>query len=431
MSPQRSLSASYMPASSMPALSESASSMPASARSTSSLSVSPLSAEAESRPFISAQGSPRGSSWRPRRARRASSFVSVVLAAALVAACGSDSEPATEGSGSIERVDPDAVAAAEVDGTNVRLVTHDSFLVSDGIWDTFTEQTGITVDVIAGGDAGEVVARAVLSSGNPEADVLFGIDNTFLQRGLDADLFIAYDSPELTHVDPDLDLDPEHRVVPIDTGDVCVNYSIEAFGADAPTSLEDLARPEFAGAFVTPNPESSSPGFAFLLATVSHFGEDGWEAFWENLMEGGATITAGWSDAYYGQFVAGGGPKTLVTSYAASPVAELVFAEEPLDAPTTAVMPEACFRQIEFAGILAGTDHPEAAAMLIDFLLGPEFQEDIPLNMFVRPARGDVALPDVFVEHGVDITDPYTLDPADIEANRAQWTDRWAEIVAG
>lgn len=332
----------------------------------------------------------------------------VAVPAMLAAACGSDDEDIT-----------------------LTLITHDSFEVSDGVFETFTEQTGITVEVLSAGDAGEVVARAVLTAGNPEGDVLFGVDNTFLQRALDNDVFLAHESPNLANVPDAFVLDPEHRVTPIDVGDVCVNYWIDGVPGDAPVTLEDLAEPANAASFVTPHPESSSPGFAFLLATIAHFGEDGWEDYWQALVDGGVTITSGWSDAYYGEFASGGGDKAIVTSYATSPVAEVIFASEPLDAAPTAVMTDACFRQIEFAGVLAGTEHPEAAALLVDFLLDPVFQADIPLNMFVNPVRSDVALPVAFVEHGVTITNPFTLSPAEIEANRADWTQRWAEIVLG
>jgi thiamine transport system substrate-binding protein len=314
-------------------------------------------------------------------------------------------------------------------GVTVRLVTHDSFLVSDGLFDRFTAATGIRVEVLSAGDAGEVVARAILTSGQPEGDVLYGIDNTFLQRGLDADLFDPYRSPALDDVPDDLELDPEHRVSPIDVGDVCVNYWTDALPGPVPTSLDDLTEPANAASFVTENPETSSPGFAFLLATIARYGEGGWEDYWRQLVDGGVTITSGWEEAYSGEFVAGGGSKSIVTSYATSPVAEVVFSATPIDTPPTGVLTDSCFRQIEFAGVLRGTDHPDEARALIDFMLGPVFQADIPLNMFVVPARTGVELPAVFVDNAAVVADPLVLSPAEIEANRADWTQRWTEIV--
>lgn len=343
--------------------------------------------------------------------------LSVALSAGLLAAaCSSD--------GTVEAA---AIDTADLAPVTITLVTHDSFVVSDGIFDTFTEQTGVTVDVVQGGDAGEIVSRAVLTAGQPEGDVMFGIDNTFLQRGLDAELFVPYESPLLSDVPDELELDDERRVTPIDVSDVCVNYWTDQLDGPPPATLEDLT--DYADSFVTMNPESSSPGFAFLLATISHFGEDGWEDYWQGLVDGGLRVTSGWTEAYYGDFIAGGGDAAIVTSYASSPPADVIFADPPIDAPRTGVLADSCFRQIEFAGVLAGTDHPNEAAALIDFMLSPTFQADVPLNMFVYPANETVELPEVFVEFGSLSEDPITLTPAEIEAGRLDWTQRWTEIV--
>lgn len=333
-----------------------------------------------------------------------------------------------DGDGDADGAESDDPVAIEP-GTTVRLLTHNSFSVSDNLFDNFTLETGVDVEVIKAGDAGELVARAVLTIDDPEADVLFGVDNTFLQRALDAGLFLPHRSDGLASVPDELELDPEYRVTPIDVGDVCVNYWIDDLDA-APTSLDDLTDPSLAASFVTQDPETSSPGFAFLLATIAKYGEDGWEDYWTELREGGVTVTPGWSEAYYGEFRAGGeGDKALVTSYASSPVAEVLFAAEPIDTPPTGVIDDSCFRQIEFAGVLSGTEEPDAAGLLIDFMLSETFQADIPLNMFVAPANADVEVPELYRSHAAIVDNPLTLSPAEIEENRNDWTERWAEIV--
>ncbi len=360
------------------------------------------------------------------------STTAVVMAAALsllLAACGGQDDGATAedvvGSDNNPIESPEAVQP----GTTLRLLTHDSFSVSDGLFDHFTLDTGIDVEVVNAGDAGELVSRAILTAGQPEADVLFGIDNTFLQRALEADIFIPYASPGLSTVPDDLKLDSGNRVTPIDYGDVCLNVWTDSFPNGGPGSLDDLTKPDFASSFVTMDPESSSPGFAFLLATVATYGEDGWQDYWQQLADGGVTVTSGWSDAYYGQFVAGGGDKGIVTSYATSPVAEMIFATSDVSEPPTAVVADSCFRQVEFAGVLAGTEHRDASALLVDFLLSDTFQADIPLNMFVFPASSTVETPPSFEQWATKVTDPLILDPSEIEENRSRWTEEWAEIV--
>ncbi|MDX1689778.1 MAG: thiamine ABC transporter substrate-binding protein [Acidimicrobiia bacterium] len=313
----------------------------------------------------------------------------------------------------------------------VRLLTHDSFAVSDEVRQAFTDETGIELEIIPSGDAGSMVNQAILTAGNPIGDVLFGVDTTFLSRALEADLFEPYESDRLDVLRPGLGLDPEHRVTPIDFGDVCINYDKAAFvNGEAPTSLADLVTPAFDGALVVQDPATSSPGLAFLLATIQVFGEDGWQDFWRGLVANDVAITAGWEDAYYGDFtVGGGGNRPIVVSYASSPPAEVIFADPRPDEAPTAVLTDGCFRQVEYAGILAGTDREPAARMLIDFLLSETFQEDVPLNMFVFPARADADLPPEFVEHTVIPEAPVTMDPARIEANRERWIAEWQDIV--
>ena len=317
----------------------------------------------------------------------------------------------------------------------IRLVTHDSFVVSDGIIEAFEAASGHTVEHLAAGDTGTMVNQAVLTKDNPVADVMFGIDNTFLGRALDEDLFVEYESPGLADVPASLQLDS--RVTPIDFGDVCLNYDIaglEERGVNPPATLSDLTRPEYDGLLVVEHPGTSSPGLAFLLATVAIFGEEGdypWQSFWADLVDNDVLVTAGWEDAYYGSFSggSGGGDRPIVVSYASSPPAEVIFADPPVTEAPTAVVSHGCFRQIEFAGILAGTPIPNAARELIDFMLSREFQEDIPLNMFVFPANREAALPEEFVRYTEVPTAPALLPAAEIDANRSRWIEVWIEVV--
>ena len=310
----------------------------------------------------------------------------------------------------------------------VRLLTHDSFQVSEETFDAFTDSTGITVEQLSLGDAGEMLSQALLTAGDPLGDVLFGIDNTSLQRGLDGDIFEPYQSPGLADVEDRFKLDPNYRVTPIDYGDVCLNYWAESFGDNPPESLDDLTDPAFKDQLVVQNPETSSPGLAFMLATIAHYGDD-WETYWTDLRANGVAVTSGWTEAYYTRFIAHGGDRAIVVSYASSPPAEVYYSDPPVDNPPTGVVTASCYRQIEFAGILAGAENVDAARQLIDFMLTPQFQNDIPLNMFVFPVTESAELPEVFVEHAQIAEDPFMLDPEQVELKRNEWIDRWVEIV--
>lgn len=325
---------------------------------------------------------------------------------------------------------------AQVEGpTTVRLMTHDSFDVSEEVLAQFEAQTGHTVEILKSGDGAEMVNKAILAGDNPLADVLFGVDNALLSRALENELFLPYDSPQLAEVSDGLKLDPENRALPVDYGDVCLNYDVnwfEANGLAPPQTLDDLAAPEYAGLTVVQNPTTSTPGLAFLLTTIGAYGEDGYLAYWESLMANDLLIVNGWEQAYYEHFsAASDGTRPIVVSYASSPPAEVFFAETPPErAPTAAVTsPNTCFRQIEFVGILRGTPNEAAAQQLVDFMLSRPFQEDMPLRMFVYPANETAELPEVFVEFSETPEQAVTIDAARIEANREQWLREWAELV--
>lgn len=364
----------------------------------------------------------------PSMRRRTRTLVPVAAATALLlAACGSGSSDST--AGSVPSAVPSSFAP-----TTITLVTHDSFALTETLLADFTARSGITVKVVAGGDAGEVVNKAALTAGNPEGDVLFGVDNTLLSRAITAGVFDPYVSPAAAEVAPELRASTAETVTPIDYGDVCINID-EAWYAEKklapPSTLEDLAAPAYRDQLVVENAATSSPGLAFLLATIARFGEDGYEEYWRSLRANGVKVVNGWTEAYEGQFSASGsGDRPLVVSYASSPPAEIVYAAEPKPTkPSTSVMTDGCFRQVEYAGVLRGTSKPEAARAVVDWLLSPEVQADVPLSMFVFPARTGTALPDVFEKFAARPTEPLSLDPAVIDQQRSAWVEAWDQVT--
>lgn len=317
----------------------------------------------------------------------------------------------------------------------LRLIAHESFAaeVDDDTFATFTEDTGIAVDVISSADAGTLVNQAVLSKDNPLADVLFGVDDTFLSRAVGEGIFTTHESANIDSVDPEL-RHPESLVTPIDYGDVCFNYDKEWFaesGLEVPTTLDQLTDEAYAGLVTVEHPATSSPGLAFMLATIDLFGDDGWLDWWTEMREAEIDVAPDWDTAYYGDFTRYGGPSPIVMSYASSPPAEVIFAEEPLEDAPTGVIEAGCYRQVEYAGILDGTDYPDSAGELIDFMLSLEFQEEIPLTWFVYPANADAQLPPEFVEHTAVPSDPTRMPSEEIAENRDRWIDEWVAVMEG
>ena len=317
----------------------------------------------------------------------------------------------------------------------ITLMTHDSFAISEATIAAFEAENGVTLELLPSGDTGAALNQAILAKEAPLADVFFGVDNTFMGRALASGIFQAYDSPLLAEIPDELKLDAENRLLPVDYGDVCLNYDKAWFAENdlpLPQSLADLTQPMYADLLVVENPATSSPGLTFLLATIAEFGEDGYLDFWAALRANGLLVTNGWEEAYYGSFsVASDGERPLVVSYASSPPAEVIFADPPVaEAPSASlVAPGMCFRQIEFVGILAGTEKRELAEKLVDFMLGQLFQEDMPLNMFVYPANENASLPDEFVQWTQVPEETAVLTPQIINANREKWIEAWTETV--
>ncbi len=318
---------------------------------------------------------------------------------------------------------------------SITLMTHDSFNIGREVIGEFEQANAVKVRFLKAGDAGAALIQAILSRGNPMADVFFGVDNTFLSRALKADIFLPYTSPLLEKIPEQLQLDKENRLLPVSYGDVCLNIDKKWFaekGLKIPTDLADLIKPEYKGLTVVENPATSSPGLAFLLATIGRFGENGYLDFWKQLRINKVRVANGWEDAYYGSFTAASkGDRPIVVSYASSPAAVVHYAKEPLDeAPTAAVVSNgSAFRQIEFVGILRGSKKQQLAEKLVDFILSRSFQEDIPLQMFVFPANREAVLPPVFSKYAVVADSPAQVDPAAIEANREKWIEAWTDTV--
>jgi thiamine transport system substrate-binding protein len=351
-------------------------------------------------------------------------------ASLLIQACGAQGTNLPPA----DTVESEAAQSETSEARTLTVMTHDSFAVSEEVLSIFEAAHNAEVTILLSGDTGTAVNKAALTKDAPLADVFYGVDNTFLSRALAEDIFEAYDSPLLSDIPDDFELDPIHRALPVDYGDVCLNYHRSYFEENnlpVPETLADLLDPAYKGLVTVQNPATSSPGLAFLFATIGAFGEDNYLEFWEGMVENEVAVVNDWEVAYYTEFSQWGGPDPLVVSYGSSPPFEMIFAETPLDEPPTGAVigPNACFRQIEFVGILKGTENRELAEAWVDFMLSPTFQEDIPLQMFVFPVNPNAVLDPAFVEYLAVPENPVILDPALIAANREAWIEAWMSTV--
>ena len=123
------------------------------------------------------------------------------------------------------------------------VVTHDSFSVSEKVIAAFEQENNARVVFLKSGDAGAALNKAILTKGAPLGDVFFGVDNTFLSRALEEDLFLPYTSPLLAAIPAEFKLDGSNRATPVDYGDVCINYDIAWFQTRGLEGAADPRRP--------------------------------------------------------------------------------------------------------------------------------------------------------------------------------------------
>ena len=372
---------------------------------------------------------------------RPSALITVLALAAVASlACAQEDAVPTasppQPTATAESVTPTATPSptATPEPRELTVLTHDSFDIGKEVIQEFEEANNARVVILKAGDAGEVLNRAILEKGNPSADILYGIDNTYLTRALREGIFISYEAPLLSNVPEHLVLDGSFHVTPVDYGYVNLNYDkgyLEENGLQPPATLEELTEPKWKGRLVVENPPTSSPGLAFLIATIAYFGEDDdydYLDFWADLRANDVMVKDGWSTAYYTDFTRYGGDRPLVVSYATSPAAEVFFSEHTVPPTGNVLIDGATFLQIEGIGILEGTEVEDLAQQFIDFALGISFQEDIPSKMFVYPVNSQAQTPDFF-EFAEVPTLPADIAPATIDEKRDEWIDAWTKVV--
>jgi len=313
----------------------------------------------------------------------------------------------------------------------VTLVTHESFNLPEELVAQFEEDSGYELKISKLEDAGALTNQLVLTKEDPVGDVVFGVDNTFATRALDEGVFAPYDPSLPEGADAhELEGDDEDALTPIDTGNVCVNVDDAWFrerGVPAPRTLDDLTEPAYRDLFVVPGATTSSPGLAFLLATIARYG-DAWPSYWTRLTANGAKVVKGWSDAYFTDFTFSGGDRPIVVSYDSSPAFTL---DEAGERSTTSALLDGCYEQVEYAGVLAGDDTDTAGAhAVIDWLLSPQVQAALPESMYVFPVDAGVELPAEWVEFAKRPERTEQIAPAEITRNRSSWLEQWTEIVS-
>ena len=312
----------------------------------------------------------------------------------------------------------------------LRVLAHNSFFLPKPLLAQFEAQTGVKLSVIKGGDSGELLNKLILTRAQPIADVVFGVDNAQYAKAKAANVLEPYAAAPLAGEDvPTVG----KGVVAIDYSYVALNYDKAAFaksGLPLPKTLEDLADPRYRDLLVVQNPATSSPGHAFLLATIAGRGEGAAFDWWARMRANGVKVAKGWSEAYYTEFSKNGGTRPLVVSYATSPAAEVFYSKEKITEPPTGVLflKGGVFRQVEGVALIKGGGQREAAVRFIEFMRSPAVQEALQTSMWMFPAVPGIPRAEV-MRHAAEPASFDALSSEVIAEKGAEWVSRWTKVV--
>lgn len=311
--------------------------------------------------------------------------------------------------------------------TEIRLATHDSFDLPKDTLAKFEQLHNAKISIIKAGDGNELLNKLIISKRKPIADVVYGLDNGNILKAIDEQI-LAKQQPASAPTVVKLP-----NALAVDFGFVAINYDKKWFqdkGLPLPKTLEDLTKPEYKNLMVMPNPNTSTPAFAFLLANIGGLGEEPTFQWWQKMRDNGVKITKGWSDAYYKEFSLNGGSRPLMVGYSTSPAAEVFYSEGKLSTPNMGnlFLRGGVYRQIEGAAVLQGTAQPELANRLTQYLQNPEVQRAVPANMWVYPALKGAHLPSV-MRHASVPSVHFSPNDKRVHDNRKAWLQRWSKTV--
>jgi thiamine transport system substrate-binding protein len=311
----------------------------------------------------------------------------------------------------------------------LRVMVHSSFSLPKPLLAQFEAQNGIKLAIIKGGDAGEMLNKLILTKAQPVADAVYGIDNTLVGKALAADVL----EPTLPQTQDDAASTLGKALAQVDYGFVAINFdktTVTKAAVALPKTLQELTLPAYKNWLVTPNPATSSTGYAFLLATISSMGEEKAFAWWAQMRTNGLKVVKGWSEAYYTEFSRNKGAYPLVVSYATSPAAEVFYSKEKISEPPTAslFLKGGVFRQTEGVGLVKGGRQRAAALKFVDFMRSGPVQEALQTEMWMYPVQAKTPRAPVM---------QYALEPKEFEAPTAQliaskggdWVARWTRVV--
>ena len=323
-----------------------------------------------------------------------------------------------------------SIPFAQTSAPELRVLVHSSFSLPKPLLAQFESEAGVKLSVIKAGDAGEMLNKMILTRAQPIADVVYGLDNALVAKAQAAGVLDPYNGPASQRASA---MPLASGMVAVDYGFVTLNYDRAWFsknGLALPGSLDDLAQPAYRNLLVVENPATSSPGYAFMLATIAGLGEEAAFDWWTRMRANGVKVTKGWTEAYNTEFSRNGGTRPLVVSYASSPAAEVFYSKEKItESPTASLfLKGGVFRQVEGVALVKGGQQRDVAARFVEFLRSAPVQEGLQTSMWMFAAEPGTHRPEV-LRHAPEPSAFDNPSPDTIAAKGSAWVDRWTRLV--
>jgi iron(III) transport system substrate-binding protein len=361
-------------------------------------------------------------------------LVMAVLGATILAAC----QPAP-----VATVAPPVATQAPMDTAApvaTEVPTETPFVITDtelnvlctpqeewcqGMKQEFEALYGITVNYVRM-SSGEALARVVAEKDAPTFDIWWGGPMDSFVSAKEQGLLEAYDSPNYVNLrDPDKFLDPDHQFVGIYVGSLGFATNTQWLaahpGVQAPTSWDDLLKPEFTDQLMVAHPSTSGTSYTALCTVLQIRGED---AGWEYIKKyAGQVSSFTKSGAAPAKFV-GQGEAAVAIVFSHDAVNEIENNQMPLQITFPA---EGTGYEIGSQAILNGAKNIQAAHLWFDWAISPEGQA-------LGPKYHAYQAPTV---NGVELSHPELLDVNLIDynfqycgTNKTAFVDKFTNEIA-
>jgi len=312
-----------------------------------------------------------------------------------------------------------------------------------------------TYSSFTGADTAGNWLKSVFEAAHPDVTVEFttpenGLNQYILrqQNGaeIDADLYIGLNTAELVRADQELDgslfetvendleradtvksalqIDPDGRAIPYDTGYISLVY--DGNEVENPETFDALTSPEYEGDLIVQNAQQSDPGRAFLLWTIAEKGPDGYLEYWNELVGNDVTILSDWEPAY-GAYMNDEAP--MVVSYSTD---QVYYHGEDVDMQKHQVgfLNDQAYANPEAMALFADADAPELGRAFMDFVLSPAAQREIAVRNVQFPAVEGIDPGEEFSQYAYEPPEPVTFSYDELSGNVNGWIDDWAREIA-